>query len=229
MSQELAEEPLIKSYFLGELSESERERILERMFDDDQFFETLQIIEGELVDDYVMGRTSKREKEKLESGFFTSRHELQKINFVKTLNQYIASNPSISASAPASATSPSVFSRLFALVAPGFLQGQPRPQKRTEKEVWERPLIQAHANRNLLSALIENNWLGMELLLQLKIVPNATSANLISLLQRDQSSIMNALAHLNTCDLVRQHNGKYSCSDTGKEILEKLQKVIGSA
>jgi hypothetical protein len=92
MSQELAEEQLIRSYFLGDLPESEQERILERLFTDQLFFETLLVIEGELIDDYALGLVSDQEREKLETGFLRSPHEYLKIEIVKALAQYITNN-----------------------------------------------------------------------------------------------------------------------------------------
>src|SRR2546423_5160462 len=109
MSQ-VAEEQLIRSYFLGDLSQSEQEQILERLFRDQDFFQTSLIIEGELVDDYALGVVAERERAKLERGLLMSPHEYRKVEFVKTLDRYITNNRSVESKVRS--TAPSFFTQL---------------------------------------------------------------------------------------------------------------------
>jgi len=121
ISQQLTEEQLIRAYFLGDLPESEEERVQERLFTDPAFFESLLIVEGELVDDYALDLISDRERAKLESGFLTSPHQYRRVEFVRTLDRYIANNK---ASAHGS-TAPSLLSRvrsIFRKSAPPVFQ-----------------------------------------------------------------------------------------------------------
>ena len=123
ISQQFTEEQLIRAYFLGDLPESEEERVQERLFTDPAFFESLLIVEGELVDDYALDLISDRERAKLESGFLTSPHQYRKVEFVRTLDRYIANKKAL-ASARGS-TAPSLFTRLrsiFGKSAPPVFQ-----------------------------------------------------------------------------------------------------------
>jgi len=184
MFQELAKEQLIRSYLLGELPESEQERIEERLvtdFDQD-FFEAVLMIESELVEDYALGLISDQERAKLERGLLMSPHEFE---FVQTLDQYITDTKAASG--------------------------------------WEQLLSQAEANRNLIYSLMADNWLGSEILFQLKAVQQASESELASLVEREDISLSGALSRLTGCELIQEVRGQYSCSRLGLETLEKLE------
>jgi len=243
MFQELAQEQLIRSFLLGELPESEQELIEERLVTDQNhdFFDKFLIIEGELLDDYVLGHISERERVKLESGLLKSPHEYRKVEFVKTLEQYIAHTKAAPPEALRSSSSaPSVFTRLRSWLldsvpAPliqspelGAAEDKANNGEEPEQPVWEQTLHEAHANRSLIFSLMSDNWLGMELLLQLKVVQQATLASLASLLERDESSLESALVALSNSGLVLEHQGEYSCSEMGNEVLDKIHSIIRS-
>jgi hypothetical protein len=217
MSQELAEEQLIRSYFLGDLPESEQERIQERVVTDQDFFEISLIIESELVDDYAFGRISDREREKLESGFLRSPHEYRKVRLVESLDRYISNYKTTSESG---AMLPSVLTSDISRVDYDEIT-----DVEERKDLCERLLGEAQTNRNLILALMDDNWLGLELLLHLKAVPQVTQTNLASLTERDDSEFAAALSRLIDSGLVDETQGKYSCSPIGSEILEKLNKI----
>jgi len=243
MSQELAQEQLIRSYLLGELPESEQEQIEERLVTDQNpaFFDEFLIIEDELLDDYVLGHISEQERTKLETGLLRSPHEYRKLEFVKTLERYIAHTkaaPSEAVRSNVSGSAPSVFTRLRSWLfdsAPASSikntksrAAENKANNGEEQQLWEGTLREAHANRNLILSLMSDNWLGIELLMQLKAVQHATLASLASLLERDGAAVVPALAALTDSGLVSEHRGEYSCSETGNEVLEKLQMIIRS-
>jgi len=72
-----------------------------------------------------------------------------------------------------------------------------------------------------------NDWLGLELLLQLKVVSQITRTDLAALVVRDEASLTAALSLLIDSGLVERAAGKYICSSFGSEILEKIKGVIG--
>lgn len=88
MSHNLSEEQLIRKFFLGDLPESEADRIQERAFTDPDFYEALLMVEGELVDDYAFDLISAKERRKLERGFLMNPHQYQRVRIVRTLEQY---------------------------------------------------------------------------------------------------------------------------------------------
>ena len=189
MSQELAQEQVIRSYLLGELPESEQERIEERLVTDlDQdFFDAVLMIESELVDDYALGLISDQERAKLERGLLMSPHEHGKVEFVQTLAQYITDNKAAS--------------------------------------TWEQLLREAEANRNLIHSLVADDWLGLEILFQLKAVRQASKPELASLVECEDASLATALSRLNDCELIHEIHGQYSCSQSSLETLEKLEDL----
>jgi hypothetical protein len=234
MSQQLAEEQWIRAYFLGDLPESEEERIQERLFTDQDFFESLLIVEGELVDDYALDLISDPERSKLERGFLVSPYQHRKVELVKTLDRYIENNKTVPSDVRSPA--PSLFTRqhsIFVKSASPLVQnvesaaGQIRVSDANEKdrEVKERMLREAEANRKLLQFLMANDWLGLELLLQIKTVSQVTQIDLAALVERDNASLTAALWLLIDVGLVKEEAGKYTCSSFGSEILEKIKEV----
>jgi hypothetical protein len=225
--QELVEEHLIRSYFLGDLPKTEQEQVLERLFLDQDFFETSLVVEGELVDDYALGLISDRERAKLERGLLMSPHEYRKVEFVKILDRYLTHNRGVESNVRS--TAPSFFTRLrsrFVKSRPPSVERSRVGDAKAEKANWEGILGEAHANRTLLFSLIADNWLGLKLLLQLQTIPQATQADLASLIERDDAALKAALARLIDKGLMHQAHGRYSSSSLGLEILEKLREVV---
>ncbi len=230
MSQDLAEEQLIRSYFLGDLPESEKDRIQERLFTDPEFFENLLIIEGELVDAYVLGLISAQDRTKLESGFLLSPYQHRKVQLVQTLDRYISQNEPSSAALPGNASS-SVLGRLFSrFVGSGpsrEVQNRANDVQKRESDLWERLLREAQANRALILSLMSDNWLGFVVLSALNSVPQMIESSLVSIVDRDYVTVRTTLSRLIECGLVEETQGKYSCSWFGTEMLEKLKNLRG--
>ena len=192
MSQELAEEQLIRSYFLGDLSESEQRQIQERLVTDESqdFFDACLIIEDELVEAYALDLISEPDRAKLERGLLLNPHEYREVEFVRTLDRFIADTV-----------------------------------EERDKIRWERGLCKAQTNRYLIHSLMTDNWLGLELLLHLKAVQSETVTDLAAFIERDDASLTVALSRLNDCKLVQESQGRYSCSPSGLEILERIQTL----
>ena len=88
MLQSLPNEQLIKSFLLRELPENEDIAVQERLFTDEQFFEELEVIKGEMTEDYVFGLLSTREQQKVETLFLTTPESRQKLKIAETLGRY---------------------------------------------------------------------------------------------------------------------------------------------
>lgn len=196
MSRNLSEEQLIRSFFLGDLPESEEDLIQERAFTDPNFYEALLMVEGELVDGYALGLFSAKEREKLERGFLMNPHQYQKVRIVRTLSAV-------------------------------DLDSLEKPLARA-RGVWERPLKEAHTNRELILSLTADDWLGARLLLLLKSNPLATTAYIFSHLEGDQAKSEEVLSRLIECGLIERLEERYSCSWFGSEMLEKIEKLSDS-
>ena len=92
----------------------------------------------------------------------------------------------------------------------------------------DQSLREAKANRDLIDCLMADNWLGLELLLQLKAIPRIIRGELASLIKREDALLTAALSRLNESELVHESQGKYSCSPLGLQVLERLESITGS-
>jgi len=72
-------------YLLGELPESEVERLDEQSFTDDDFFRRLQTVESDLIDAYARGEMSPGEREHFERGFLTTLKRRERAEFAEAL------------------------------------------------------------------------------------------------------------------------------------------------
>lgn len=79
------DENLIRSYFLGDLSEEEGRRLEERVFINSDFKDHVLIIEDELVEDYAAQILPAGEREKFERHFLTTSRHQEKLKIVNAL------------------------------------------------------------------------------------------------------------------------------------------------
>jgi anti-sigma-K factor RskA len=93
MVQNLAQENLIRSYFLGELSQNEQDEFEKRLLADPEFLQTLRIIEWELLDDYVLEALSESDRMNLESRLLMSAQQQRKVQLIRLLR--LKSNASV--------------------------------------------------------------------------------------------------------------------------------------
>lgn len=231
MSRNLSDEQLIRKFFLGDLPESEEDRIQERAFTDPDFYEALLMIEGELVDGYALGLISAKERKKLEKSFLMNPHQYQRVKIVRTLKRYI-SDTKASGIPHKQLERRSIFSRVSSRLkrsnAPAVHLNSLDKARGSARDVWERPLKEGHANRELILSLIADDWLGLSLLLLLKSNPLATTAYIFSHLERDLAKSEEALSRLIECGLVERLEERYSCSWFGTEMLDKIEKLSAS-
>lgn len=85
MRDDPSSETLLVRYLLGDLAEEEQVEIEERAFRDQQYLETIQAVESDLIDEYVRGGLSDRERRQFEARFFVSAERRLKVGFAKAL------------------------------------------------------------------------------------------------------------------------------------------------
>jgi len=90
MEQTLNNDQAINRYLLGQMSEQEQSQFEERYFADDNLFEELRAVEGELIDAYVRGELSPPEREQFEKHFLTSPKRRQRVEFARTMINTLA-------------------------------------------------------------------------------------------------------------------------------------------
>lgn len=82
------EETLLTRYLLGrDIPEDDRNRIQERFFADDAYFDELSALEDELINDYVCGRLSSRDREIFEERLAASSEWRREVVFTRGLVQ----------------------------------------------------------------------------------------------------------------------------------------------
>ena len=85
MRDDPSAEALLVRYLLGDLPEEEQVEIEELAFRDQQFMQTIQAVESDLIDEYVRGGLSDRERRQFEARFFASAERRRKVGFAKAL------------------------------------------------------------------------------------------------------------------------------------------------
>ena len=84
----------IKKYLLGNLEDTRKTQLEERLLNDAQLFEEVLIAEDELVDYYVAGRLSVDDKVRFESHFLVTPDRVRKMQFGHTFQRYLELNDS---------------------------------------------------------------------------------------------------------------------------------------
>lgn len=83
--QRLPQEALMVHYLLNELSSAERDQIEQRFFQDPDYFEELQAVEEELIDDYARGALAPTERERFEREWLVSSVRRKRVDMAKAL------------------------------------------------------------------------------------------------------------------------------------------------
>jgi hypothetical protein len=99
----MTDERLIQDYLLGDLSEEEKARVEERMFADDDFYEQIQAIKSELIDDCTRGELPARDRETFAGRFLTTSQGRERGAFSRAMTGALSE---LRANHPASAASP---------------------------------------------------------------------------------------------------------------------------
>lgn len=86
-------EDRLNKFLLGELSESERAALEDRVLSDDDFFEQLLVVEDDLIDAYVRNELPARERKLFEARFQAGPQNLERLEFAKTLRRSFGERP----------------------------------------------------------------------------------------------------------------------------------------
>jgi hypothetical protein len=157
----------ITDYLLGTLPEAESERLDELSFTDNEFAESLEAVEKDLVDDYVQGELTGADLERFKAHYLASLLRREGVEFAKVLQVFGEQELAGAVAKPArtAATRRGWFAALGAFIAP-------RP-------VWQWGLAAA------LAMLIVGSWLAVENI-RLRQQMFQTAARRDLLMQREQ-------------------------------------------
>jgi hypothetical protein len=87
------EREVIRLYFLGQLSEEERERLEMQFVTDADFQEGMLIVEEELIEDYLADSLSAEDKQSFDSHLRSTPQQRQRLEIAGALNRYCAKRP----------------------------------------------------------------------------------------------------------------------------------------
>jgi hypothetical protein len=87
----------LRQYFLGQMTEKEKEAIELMLFEDDVFYQNAVLFENELIDTYLFAKKdlSIEELGKLEAFIFSSPERIRKLNVTKFLKAAIDENKNV--------------------------------------------------------------------------------------------------------------------------------------
>jgi hypothetical protein len=91
----VTDEVQITSYFLGELSNEEAERLETACFRDNAFAETIFLVEDDLIDRYVRDELTPRDRERFNQFYLTTAARRSKVEVARALNHGLLSAPPV--------------------------------------------------------------------------------------------------------------------------------------
>src|SRR2546430_938249 len=83
----------IKKYLLGQLAGADLAEIERRVLTDDEFYEEVQIMEDELVDEYINSELSPDERHLFERNFLADPESLNKLRLGRALDRHLSTQP----------------------------------------------------------------------------------------------------------------------------------------
>src|SRR5881227_1771003 len=83
----------IKKYLLGQLAGADLAEIERRLLTDDEFYEEVQVMEDELVDEYVNAELSPDERRLFEKNFLADAESRTKLRLGRALDRYLSAQP----------------------------------------------------------------------------------------------------------------------------------------
>lgn len=89
MKSETKEQETVRQYLLGQAPPEDSVQVEERLLADSAFYETLLIVEDELIDQYLTGEFSEPERIRFETHFMLAPERQQRLRFARALNKYV--------------------------------------------------------------------------------------------------------------------------------------------
>ncbi|MET0650733.1 MAG: hypothetical protein ABW208_29340 [Pyrinomonadaceae bacterium] len=90
MEQWVEREELVKKYLLGSLGEAEQAEVEDRLLTDEEYFNELGLVEGELADDFAFGNLSADEEAMARNLFLVIPEWRQNLKYAEVLGQFVA-------------------------------------------------------------------------------------------------------------------------------------------
>ncbi len=112
MNKILNDDAPLRRYLLGLSAPGEEPRVEERLITDDDYFEHLEIVEDDLIDEYARGELSAHEREQFKNHFLVTPERRSKLRLAQTLIEHV------NRSVPVADPSPGLLDRLRRFLPP---------------------------------------------------------------------------------------------------------------
>ena len=80
---------ITRRYLLGQLTDDEEQKLEERLLNEDDFFQEVELTKDELAQEYASGELTAKERKWLQENFLASAEGRQRHEFAKTFNHYV--------------------------------------------------------------------------------------------------------------------------------------------
>lgn len=227
-----SEQESMLRYLLGELTEQEQAEIEGRYFNDAEFFEDMLEMEEVLTDEYIQARAATSKLDKKDEMVLARLEQLPEAAFAKQWLAASAGSQTILPKEGRLSIKPSPLSphwREFYLTA-GLTESAEatlRDQEAAAKSSEEREslLVQAWENRMLVTALMENDWLGLQILLSLESGLPLDASDLAAAVNAPVDSLIPLLQRLRQFDAIKQEGNSFSLTDKGAALVKNLEEA----
>lgn len=93
MSEEVKIEVELRKYLLGILDAAQTEEIEKNLVSDEKYFQEIQIVEAEIIQDFVDKKLNQEEKKAFEENFIITKERREQINFARALRKLVDEKP----------------------------------------------------------------------------------------------------------------------------------------
>ena len=111
--KETNEQKQLRNYVLGKIGDDDRSAIEERVMTDEVYFQTLTMVEENLIQDYVDENLDPADRTNFEKRFLISAENRRKVKFARALRKYVDETNA----APGNRRKPSFFDSLKAFLS----------------------------------------------------------------------------------------------------------------
>lgn len=95
MDQKLPEQEVVRRYLLGTLLEPELSEIEQKLLSSEEFAQTAELIEDEIIEQYLDGELDERDKRAVETHFLRPPAHQDKLRFARLLRHHFAQKPAM--------------------------------------------------------------------------------------------------------------------------------------
>jgi hypothetical protein len=216
MLQTVEPESMLR-YLFDESSEEERRQIEERYFADNEYFENLLKLEEDLIDEYNLDQPTSKNRTKGGEILVRKLGELPETRFAK---EWIFRLVELKNVSPSDKYTPAEV-RLY--------EREIKRLKTTirEQEI-ENLLSHAWTNRQLVSAMMDTDWLGLKLLTNIRSEAPMSASMLAAVIGEQIDVVVSALIRLVQFGAVQEAETCFSLTEKGENLLDGIDSTVTS-